>query len=71
MSKRYHVDFYDAFDGWCHGVFFESDNLEEAKKFADKKMHNLEQSNKNCGEHYGVIDRTIGREIYCTKTGCF
>ena len=69
--KRYHVDFYDAFDGWCHGVLFESDDLKKAKDFADEKMKCLDTNNKKCGEHYGVIDRTTDQEIYCTRMNEF
>jgi hypothetical protein len=68
-DKRYFVDFYDMFDGWSSlpGWYGEGfDDLNEAKKFADEKMKTLDASNKRAGEHYGVIDRTIMREVYCT-----
>lgn len=70
MKKRYIVGFYDAFDGWCHMSAFygwEYDTLEDAKKKASDLMIKLDVSNKNCGEHYGVIDTKIGREVYCNK----
>lgn len=70
-TKRYFVDFYDMIDGWCERGFpshsNQFDDLEEAKKFADKKQSKLPQGNKDCGEHYGVIDSESGREIHCTK----
>lgn len=68
--KRYIVDFYDMIDGWCHGSEFwgrEYDTFEEAKKVCDDLMKDLDESNKRAGEHYGVIDTAINREIYCTK----
>ncbi len=68
MTKRYIVDFYDMIDGWCGcGGFGEFDDLDEAKKFADDKMKTLDNSNKRAGEHYGVIDLTVNREVYCTR----
>lgn len=70
MTKRYLVDFYDMFDGWCHSAEFwhrDFDSFEEAKIVCDKLMEELDESNKRCGEHYGVIDSTVNREIYCTR----
>lgn len=67
---RYYVDFYDMFDGWGTWGFFEDrlfDNLEAARAKADELQAELPQGNKNCGEHYGVIDKEKGREIYCTN----
>lgn len=74
MSKRYIVDFYDMFDGWIHASEFrnwEYDDFEEAKKVCDDLMKELDDSNKRAGEHYGVIDTRINKEIYCTKCGGF
>jgi hypothetical protein len=68
--KRYFVDFYDMFDGWgtpgWYGEGFNS--LDDAKKLADEKMKTLDDANKRCGEHYGVIDIVTGMEVYCTQT---
>lgn len=70
-TKRYFVDFYDMIDGWCEKGFFnhsyQFDELAEAKIFTDKKQAELAQGNKDCGEHYGVIDSKSGREVYCTQ----
>lgn len=67
MSKRYLVDFYDMFDGWCGIKEYQFDLLKDAEEFATKKMESLGEDNKRCGEHYGVIDTTLNREIYCTR----
>lgn len=67
-EKRYYVDFYDMIDGWGGFAFFTErlfDELPEAIKLCDKLNSELDESNKKCGEHYGVIDSVIGREIYC------
>ena len=67
-TKRYYVDFYDMIDGWgTFGFFTErlSDNINDAIKLCDKLNSELPEGNKNCGEHYGVIDSTVNREIYC------
>jgi hypothetical protein len=69
MGKRYIVDFYDMIDGWCHMSEFygwQYDTLEEAKTVCIDKMDKLDESNKRAGEHYGVIDTTLNREVYCT-----
>ncbi len=67
-TKRYYVDFYDMFDGWGIFGFFEDrlfDDLDEAIKLCDELNSELADGNKSCGEHYGVIDNIIGREIHC------
>lgn len=67
-EKRYYVDFYDMIDGWGDFGFFTerlSDKFIEAIKLCDKLNSELDKSNKECGEHYGVIDNIYGREIYC------
>jgi len=69
MSKRYYVAFYDMFDGWGSWGFWTDrlfDDLDKAKACADEHQAELMQQNKDCGEHYGVIDRKTGTEIYCT-----
>jgi hypothetical protein len=74
MMKRYIVDFYDMFDGWCNMSEFYGwtyDTLDDAKIKADELMKDLDESNKRAGEHYGVIDTTINREIYCTRKNDF
>jgi hypothetical protein len=68
--KRYYVDFYDGFDGWGLFGFFTDrlfDDLEEAKKCCDNLQAKLNQSSKDFGEHYGVIDKELNMEIYCTQ----
>lgn len=67
-TKRYYVDFYDMMDGWGTFGFFTDrlfDDLPGAIKLCDKLNSELPEGNKNCGEHYGVIDSTVNREIYC------
>lgn len=70
-TKRYIVDFYDSFDGWCRWPKLETDVLEEAKEFAIKMTSSLDKNNRKMGEHYGVIDTHTDREIYCTKEDGF
>lgn len=72
MSKRYRVDFYDMIDGWCaagleHSFWpdREFDDLEAAKQKCAELQSDLAQGNKDCGEHYGVIDMNTNREIFC------
>lgn len=67
-EKRYYVDFYDMIDGWGGFGFFTErlfNEFPEAIKLCDELNSELDESNKKCGEHYGVMDGTIGREIYC------
>lgn len=67
-AKRYYVDFYDMIDGWgSFGFFTErlSDSLLGAIDICDKLNSELDSPNKDCGEHYGVIDDITGREVYC------
>ena len=67
--SRYKVDFYDAFDGWI------SKGIPDPKnEFGD-----LEQAKARCtflmqtkgpfgmDEHYGVIDLTKNREVFCGR----
>lgn len=74
MTKRYLVDFYDMIDGWCYMAErngWEYDTFDEAKIKCDDLMSELDESNKRAGEHYGVIDTVMRREVYCTKCrGC-
>ena len=68
QRKRYYVDFYDMFDGWGEFGFFIDrlfDDLNEAIKLCDKLNSELDKGNKSCGEHYGVIDSDINREVHC------
>lgn len=74
QMKRYYVDFYDMFDGW--GTFgFSTDNLsddlQEAIKKCDRLNSELAKGNKDCGEHYGVIDSQVNREVYCGQDGAY
>lgn len=67
-TKRYYIDFYDMIDGWGDfGFFLERlfDDLDLAIKTCDKLNSELDKTNKDCGEHYGVIDGTINQEVYC------
>ena len=66
---RYYVDFWDMSDGWGTFGFFTHrlfSNLKLAKECCDALQSELNQNNKNCGGHYGVIDKELSREIYCT-----
>lgn len=66
--KRFYVDFYDMIDGWGEFGFSTErlfDELPEAVTLCDKLNSELDESNKKCGEHYGVIDNVVGREVYC------
>lgn len=68
QMKRYYVDFYDMFDGWGTFGFFTDrlfDELPDAIKLCDKLNEELDKNNKNCGEHYGVVDSKVNREVYC------
>lgn len=67
-TKRYYVDFYDMIDGWGDFGFFTDrlfDDINGAIKLCEELNSKLPEGNKKCGEHYGVIDSTIHREIYC------
>ncbi len=63
--KPYRVDFWDSFDRSWNGQENDFDELSEAIAVCKRMQAKLPQSNKNCGEHYGVIDLRIGREVYC------
>jgi hypothetical protein len=63
--KPYRVDFWDSFDRSWTGVPNDFADLDEAIAVCNRKQAALAQGNKNCGEHYGVIDLRLGREIYC------
>ncbi len=68
QMKVYYVDFYDMVDMWGGFGFFNErlfDDLDEAIKLCDKLNDELNERNKSCGEHYGVIHGESGREIYC------
>ena len=65
--KPYRVDFWDSFDHSWNGQENDFDELSEAIAACDQMQARLPQSNKDCGEHYGVIDLRIGREVYCGK----
>ena len=63
--KPYKVDFWDSFElSWTgSGPVFA--DLSKAIAKCNQKQARLPQANKDCGEHYGVIDLRIGREVYC------
>ncbi len=68
LTKRYYVDYYDMFDGWGLFGFFPErllDDLRVASKLCDDLNEKLAEGNKQCGEHFGVIDSLTNREIYC------
>jgi len=54
-------------DGGRLGFFTDRlfDELSDAIKLCDKLNSELDKSNKDCGEHYGVIDNITGREVHC------
>ena len=65
---RYRVDFYDMFDGWIGGTLddpYEFDDLSQAIALRDKRNAELDEGNKRIGEHYGVIDLEIRKEVNC------
>lgn len=67
-EKRYYVNFYDMFDGWgVFGFFTERlfNNLQYAIILCDRLNDELEERNRECGEHYGVIDGVTKKEVYC------
>ncbi len=68
-TKKYRVDFYDMFDGWINKDMEEIkddfENIEDAKALRDKNNEKLPDSNKRCGEHYGVINLETNSEIDC------
>lgn len=66
--KRFYVDFYDMIDGWGIFGFFPDklfDNLDDAIELCNNLNDELPESNKRCGEHFGVIDKNTNREIFC------
>jgi hypothetical protein len=68
QEKRYYVDFYDMFDGWGTFGFFTDrlfEELDSAIKLCDELNDKLDKGNKSCGEHYGVMDSKVSREVYC------
>jgi len=65
-SKPYKVDFWDSFDRSWSGLGPAFDDINQAKAVCDQMQAKLPQGNKDCGEHYGVIDLRIDREVYCT-----
>lgn len=67
-SKRYYVDFYDMIDEWGTFGFFTDklfDDIDDAKKKCDELNSQLPRGNKDCGEHYGVIDSQTMIEVHC------
>ena len=63
--KPYRVDLWDSFDREWAGLMHDFSKLQEAIIFCDELQAKLAQGNKDCGEHYGVIDLHIGKEVYC------
>lgn len=72
MMKRYIVDMYDAFDGWITVGMEPLDeqifsNIDEARKYRDKKNAGLDKDNIMMGEHWGIIDTEINHEVECCQ----
>ena len=66
IVKHYRVDFWDSFDRSWAGLQHDFDNLAEAIAACKHMQESLPKSNKECGEHYGVIDLRTNREVYCS-----
>ena len=67
--KPYRVDFWDSFERSWSGLDRDFDDLGEAIAECNRMQKALPRSSKDCGEHYGVIDLRISREVYCSKQG--
>lgn len=67
-NKKYFVDFNDMNDGFGGLAEYypqhQFDDLEEAKKYCDKKMANLDTGNRSCGEYYAVINLETDKVVY-------
>ena len=65
----YKVDFYDAFDGWIAKGISTPDREFESKEQAITLCKKLQEENppNSMGEHYGVIDLSLLREVFCGK----
>lgn len=66
--EMFYVDFYDMIDGWGTFGFFPDrlfGDLDGAIELCNRLNAELPESNKECGEHFGVIDRDTNREIFC------
>ena len=63
------VDFYDAFDGWIAKDISTPEREFASKEQAIKLCKKLQEENppNSMGEHYGVIDLTMDREIFCGR----
>jgi hypothetical protein len=55
-DHKYELAFKDMFDGWID-CYVHTDDLEMLKTKCDEKNKELNQSNKDCGEHYGIFER--------------
>ena len=64
--KPFKVDFWDSFDRSWSGRGPVFDDLSEAIAKCNQMQAGLAQANKDCGEHYGVIDLRVRREVYCS-----
>jgi hypothetical protein len=77
--QRYYVDFFDVFDayrdgrlgdGWGNWGFAPErlfDAIEAARACRDRLNDQLPEGNKALGEHFGIIDRTVGHEVECVR----
>jgi len=63
--KPYRVEYWDGFDREWTGLRHDFDDLHKTIAFCNRKQAKLSQGNKDCGEHYGVIDLRLGRLVYC------
>ena len=70
-GQRYYVDYWDMSDWWGRWGAQPArlfDSLDEARACRDRLNDALVDDNPDaitCGEHYGVIDRTVHAEIEC------
>ena len=77
--KRFLVDYFDSFDAWREGdpqdgwgKFDDTperlfDSIEEARACRDHLNAELGQGHKDCGDHWGIIDGELGREVECPR----
>jgi hypothetical protein len=76
-QPRFYVDLFDSFDAFREGRLGDGwgawgydparlfDSLDEARACRDRLNDQLPKGTKALGEHFGIIDRTVGGEIEC------
>lgn len=72
----FRVDFWDVVDGWGfagYGVDTDPSREFESKEDAIKLCQELQMKTppSSMGDHYGVIDLDIGKEVFCGKAWYF